>query len=650
MKRLLGVLAMATVGAGASAAEPTDPAALFPAGVLLYAEVGNPADTSAALSKYLKDTVLADTLAFSHDRRDKLSQPQQLPGFTRSQLIGLLTAPEMLTEMKRVRGAAVAVTGFDAKSGKPQWVAAVLLGDSHAIGLQFRTYLTLSPNIRRVGKVDGVPIYQNRGLTGGTFDDQGMPKAAADPVPAEGASEPTYLYVPGLFVVGSGKAAVLSVYKRFTGKDTSASFAASGQLKKAAAQRTKAGAFLFADTAGVLGNPAGLRALLPAEIPADLVAAAVRFLLDPKSVPAITGNLVIEPDGVGLVLTGDVEPEAESPLHAIASGAALEPAAIRHSPDAVAAFTLGFPAKDKRAKALLAVADALATAAGRVGASPTERVAEAKAKGFKLEEDLLPRVTAATVFQPAKLDRPKGVPEWPLVALRFESDADAGHWETEFPKLAGLLAGAEKAPDVSRETVGGVRVSAVVVTVDGQKVPVHYARLADRLVIGVDQKRVAAVTKDGGKPPVVPAATKEFAASGFGFVRLAGLLPPPVKKQAIDPTPRPLVEPPAPPGVSRIEDLLPIQPSQPPVPPVAEVSEPFRDAVKGLAPLTLTLGTKGNTLRVELWHRDIKKALSTAFEQGMLWLEQRTGTNPGQHGPGGLNPYLERDGPLMIDR
>ncbi len=641
MKRLLGVLAMATVGAGASAAEPTDPAALFPPGVLLYAEVGNPADTAAALSKYLKDTVLADTLAFSHDRRDKLSQPQQLPGFLRSQLVGLLAAPEMLAEMKRVRGAAVAVTGFDDKSGKPQWAAAVLLGDSHAIGLQFRTYLTLSPNIRRVGKMDGVPVYQNRGLTGGTYDDQGKPKAADDPVPPEGATEPTYLYVPGLFVVGSGKAAVADVYRRFTGKDTSVSFAANAHLKKAAAQRTKAGAFLFADTGGAAGRRFALTQLLPPEIPADLVAAA-RFLLDPKSVPTITGNLVIEPDGVGLVLTGDVEPGGESPLHAIASGAALEPAAIRHSPDAVAAFTLGFPAKNKRAKAVLAVADALATAAGRVGASPTERVAEAKAKGFKLEEDLLPRVTAATVFRPAKLDRPKGVPEWPLAALRFESDADAEHWEAEFPKLAGLFAGAEKPPDPSRETVGGVRVSAVVVTVDGQKVPVHYARLADRLVIGVDQKLVAVVTKDAGKSPVAVAA-KEYAASGFGFVRLASQLPPPVKKQAVDPTPRPPVEPPAPPDVSRIEDLLPIQQFQPPVPPVADLSQSFRDAVQGLEPVTLTLGTKGNAVRVEVWHRDSKKPLSTAVEQVMLWLEQRAAEN----GPG-VAPW--RDGPIIIDR
>ena len=92
-----------------------------------------------------------------------------------------------------------------------------------------------------------------------------------------------------------------------------------------------------------------------------------------------------------------------------------------------------------------------------------------------------------------------------------------------------------------------------------------------------------------------------------------------------------------------------IEELQSPQPPAANPT-PFRDAVKGLAPVTVTLGTKGNTLRVELWHRDTKKALSTAFEQGLLWLEQRTGTDPGEHGPGGLNPYLEKDGPITIDR
>ena len=156
------------------------------------------------------------------------------------------------------------------------------------------------------------------------------------------------------------------------------------------------------------------------------------------------------------------------------------------------------------------------------------------------------------------------------------------------------MAGAEKAPDPSRETVNGVRVSAVVVSVDGQKVPVHYARLADRLVFGVDQKLVATVAKDAGKPPVLPVATKDFTASGFGFARLGSfLVEPPVKP--VPPVAPPLPEAPQIKGQLELEvkqltealERIGREQVMPGVP-VADTKALF-GAVKALAPVTVTL-------------------------------------------------------------
>src|SRR5207247_243759 len=57
-------------------------------------------------------------------------------------LAGLLLSPEVLRELGRMRGAAVAVTGMDKEEkGMPEFVAIILPGESNAPSFLMRTFV-----------------------------------------------------------------------------------------------------------------------------------------------------------------------------------------------------------------------------------------------------------------------------------------------------------------------------------------------------------------------------------------------------------------------------------------------------------------------------------------------------------------------------
>ena len=179
--------------------------------------------------------------------------PEALPGSAAAGELSLLASPEMLTDIKKLGGIAAGLIGFDAKTGRPAVAVAFVLGDSAGLGLLARHYLLTSPNIRRVGKIDGIAVYQNRGLTVATPDENGKPVPVEDPVPPQGTGEATYLVAPGLLVIGSDVPAVADVYRRFAGIEKSPGLASSKLLKPHAEVRRKPGLF-FAVAAGALDS------------------------------------------------------------------------------------------------------------------------------------------------------------------------------------------------------------------------------------------------------------------------------------------------------------------------------------------------------------------------------------------------------------
>ena len=195
MNRLAwSVLAALAVAAPARAAGPAV-AYLFPADTLAYVEVRDAAKLAPLVTAALAGSPLADVTKYVDARRDAAKTTNDILGKPQLAVLGLLASPELASEVGRLGGIAAGVTGVT-ENGEPEAAVAVLTGDSAAAGLAARGFLALA-HVRRVGAVEGVPVYQFR-MPQQTFDpNTGMQKFDNSKPPPEGAYEATAAYTPG---------------------------------------------------------------------------------------------------------------------------------------------------------------------------------------------------------------------------------------------------------------------------------------------------------------------------------------------------------------------------------------------------------------------------------------------------------------------
>ena len=98
---------MAFISTSLRAAEPTDPAELFPPGTLAYVEIHDPAGMAPQIAAALKGSLLEDSISFIHTRRDKAKDQRDLLAKDQLAILGLLASPEMALEFKKLRSVAV---------------------------------------------------------------------------------------------------------------------------------------------------------------------------------------------------------------------------------------------------------------------------------------------------------------------------------------------------------------------------------------------------------------------------------------------------------------------------------------------------------------------------------------------------------------
>ena len=614
-------------------AEPKDLAELFPSGTLVYAEIGQPAATSDAIAEFVKGTLLADNLAHSHDRRDKMQPPGALAGLKRVGESSALVSPEMLADFKKFKGVAAGLTGFDAKTGRPSLAVAFVLGESQLAGFLVRQYLLSAPNIRRVGKIEGIGVYQNRGLTGSVIDENNKPEPILDPAPAQGMCEPTYFYAPGLFVIGSNVNAVRDVYRRFAGTEKSAGFSTAPVLKPYAEARKKPGLFFCVDAAVLDAQLIAAKKVSNADWHKSPAISYIRFLLNPKQVESVAGSLQLQPDGWELAATAEVKAGGSCPLLALLSGGE---ASLAEADADSAALQMAFPAKEKRAKAILDAADAIGRALGQAGGLPSELVAEAEKGGFKFAADWLPLVRSATVLQPKVATGPKAKPAYAVVVLTLEDDAAAKGWLGIVPRVSQLFSGAEMLPDPASETIQNVKVWGLV----HDSTPVHYAVTGNRLILSRDRDAVAATVNAPATPgPKVdgePALLFRMA-----FSKAWGLLP--VEWQGRSH----LV------GVENPEQAKEVERHEKlqnfPLPVIADVTgtidKEWTKALAAMPALTFQAKGTGQTLTMRFVQKNLKKPLAKWLE--LLWQNVEQAPENGGDGriQGGI---LQLEDPIPI--
>ena len=647
MNRIARILAVVVVLActatPASAAPPADLADLFPPGTLAYAELVNPAELAPELAAVFKGTALEDSIPFIHGKKDGAKNLFELQGKQYLAVLGLFAAPEMLAEFKKVR-VAVALTGFT-ETGDPDFALVVLTHDSPAAGLAARAFITMSTGLRKVGEVAKVPVFQYR-TPNINYDNDGVPKITTDRPLTDGPSEPTFAYTPGLFVVGSNKTAVGHALKRFAGEEKGASLAGVKLFQDAATAHRKTGLFYFVNFPEFAakfdaanrnrGRERGIEELLkPLAAGGDFDPLAwFKLTANPKAVKFVAGCVRFRDGGVSLTASIVLDPAHKSPLLDFLSGPGVKLELLHHT-RAPATFAVGvtFPEKNRPA-AVLGFLDAIGKAGGDLGRLPSEAVREWEQK-FKVavNETLIGKTRAATVFLPKKQELPKGAKPLPVFVLHTDEAATAAAWEEFFPKMFGDMAGAAQTPQPSSETIDGVKVFSLAGAGLAWNAPIHYARRGTALAVGLDRKLVAAVvTADaaasvtGGdkmvSPP--PPGAAAFGVVSVGDVLLGLLDRPPPKGPVVPKESEPLFLPNGNPVPETfIEDLK-------------KSRKAFVESLASLPPATLTATRAGNELRLELFQPKVQAGgLKAVIDAGANWLD-KTGGLSGTNRNGGF--------------
>lgn len=515
-----GLLSLMFLIPSLAAAPPRDPAALFPPTTVAYAELRDPAALADTIAAIVKGTPLEDGLKLLHDRKDANKDARLFHGAPGLSSAAVLASPEFLAEVRKFHGAAVGFTGLTAKN-EPKIAACALLGESAAAALLVKMHLANESTFRRVGAIDGVPIYQSRTVPTVAYDPNTGKPIPHEPKPAtEGPCEPTFAYLPGLFVVGSNREAIADLLPRYAGKATD-SLATSDDFKAHATDRRPGlGAFVrLAEFVKVCDAAKKAKK--------DVVDAAhlayLKLVVNPKAVPILTARLELKADGFVLAVSAHREAAQASALLDLLDGAVPDGALKICPSNAAGTIALAMPPKPRRAAAIVALADSIAKADGEAGQLPGEWLTDAeRASGLPVRARFLPDIRAVSLVFAPKAELPPRVEPRPLLALHLEPEAKPAEWETAIPKWIAVIAERKSPVQPSSETILGVKVW----TLPRAGGAVHFARSESTWIFGLDRKHVAACAAAAKeKPPFGELANRpDSTPAAFAAVRPKGLV------------------------------------------------------------------------------------------------------------------------------
>jgi hypothetical protein len=502
-----------------ASAQPREAAELFPPNTVAYAELRDPAAIANAIAAIVKGSPFEDGLKLLHDRRDANKDPRLVAGSSGLAWAAIGSSPELLSEARKLRGVAVGFLGLTAKY-EPKLAACVLTGESAVASLLARTYLANEATLRRVAVVDGVPVYQSRALPVPSIDpNTGKPLPIVPKPATEGPCEPTYAYVPGLFVVASNLEALTELLTRYRGTARD-SLATSADFIEFATRR---GAGLNGFVRSVeFVRVCDVARKSKRELIDPAILAHLKLVLNPRAIPVLTLHSAVRPEGVSIAIEADRDAKQASPLLDLLAGS-LPAESRRVVPaNAAGAIAFGLPAKPKRVAAILAFADALAKAEGEVGMTPSEWLAAVeKSSGQSFGAKYWSDVRALSfVFLP-DAELPKRVEPLPLLVLHLEPGASQEEWESAIPSWFSTVDGTGRPVAPSIETIRGVKVRSLA----HAGAAVHYARRDAAWVFGLDRKQVAECC--AANEPAMPTTDAVAGiARWFGLVRYETLRKP----------------------------------------------------------------------------------------------------------------------------
>jgi hypothetical protein len=514
-----------------------DPAEVLPAKTIVYGELRQPGQLAKEIASLFEGSVLGnvpDSLSKLFDGRER---PRGMEGVGAA---GLLFAPEVIREVQRVRGAAIALTGMGRMG--PEWVAVVLPGDSNGPAFLLRAFLATGP-VRSMGECEGVRLYQLV-MGGAVFKqprrqpesvpprDKPLPReegrdreeisvrttplAQDERAPREARAEgpplgPVFALTDEALLIGSADA-VKDTIRRLKGKEKGFTLASSKAFNGVRNEvGDQPGLFVYADVKEAL-------ALLPKELPGvgrgELEALhAFKELVNPKAFRALAYDLGLEKGTLRYRKLALLDPDEKSPLLDLLPTAAVSKDLLQFTPPGtVLAAALANDNGKERWEKLLKFADAIAKMTESRGLLPSQGVQEMEKKlGISIGKDILGRITGAAFAMGNPLDAP--VKRWEFKRENVRGVSE----EVQVPVVFIVRAEGEEAakalveeilPKIVAHASGKDEVRAAAKTIEGQEIhsfalregeSVHYARSGKTIVLGPYAKPVARALGNGAK-------------------------------------------------------------------------------------------------------------------------------------------------------
>jgi hypothetical protein len=618
-----------------AAGEIKDVAELLPEDTLAFLELREPGQVSKDVAALLKGSALDDMPAVMARLRERLGndnrrwQLMEVAGYT------MFLSPEMIAEAGRLRGAAVAVTGFT-KEREPVVVGIVLSGESQAPTFFLRVYLTMD-QVYKVADVGGVALYRARHQDFAVKQIPGQPP----PPPVVRDSGPTFALLPHAVVIGSTPESVKDVVLRAQGKSKNPSLAGHRDFTAAARLRERPGLFGYANLTGFGGK---LDEIVKAEpgLGAASWAMVLKEWVNLKAFRTAVASLTLQRGSVDLQARVSFDPKESSPVLGFLPQTKGNLELLHFAPkDSVFAATRSVSDGEKMWDRAMKLADAFAKETGAPGPAPSEQIGQAeKALDVRFGKDVLGKMRGVGLVVNFRGGLPERGPWMPMFVVEAVDDDAVKSFEDLLPRLAGLAGG--EAPKPSTEQIQGQRIF----TIAGERVPwglpLSYGHRGQVLVLGPDGKLVADALSSGVKKEgllgveKVAAAVKDLdepVAVGVGSLgRLLVALPALGTGEAIGPggigAPKAVPDAPPPPPIKRgaarrapagdflgiAEDDDPPPPAQPKAGAEAEPVKELLKAVEPLPPFVISLSRKPDSLVLEVRQAELKTASAKVID------------------------------------
>jgi hypothetical protein len=480
-----------TLGAGKGRPEA---ASLFPKDSLLYFEFVNPRAMTTQLQAMLKGSLIENLPEYLAQWREERSN-NWVGSLMENGFFMTFLGPEMLAEIGRLQGIAVAVTRID-EADEPAFVGVIFPGESHLPGFLTRFFLTVDGSARLAGKVGDVPIFGFALMADNLLPVPAVPLPPIPmPRPKPVPQAPFVAKMEGLIVIGSHLADVEDVIKRWQGKAATPSLASWSGWQSSSSLQKKPGFFASLRTDGIAPL---VKWITEGDEDATQFQQMLPQFLSPELFPNLQLHLGLLGDAVELRFLAERAPKSPHPLLEVLTSPA-SPESLKFGLGVGALNGWGFRLKNwgDWFHRCLTWADRVLTP---FQMQPSQGIAKIEKKlQISFQRDLLDRIDEICWTWPPQQQLPPGATDIPMCCLILKDEAAAERWESLLPHLIGAFADEPLEPIT--ELVQGTKVRSLASNVLPWNAPLHYGRSNQRLVFGIDRKLVATVLRGQGSVP-----------------------------------------------------------------------------------------------------------------------------------------------------